>query len=65
MAAQAQKKQQRYIILRKNQPTFELRPFSEKDPTFEQLQKDLEMAEEDVRVGRLYTQAEAEKMLGI
>ncbi len=65
VAAEAHKKNRRYIVLRKNQPIFELRPFSQKDVTFEQLQQDLALAEKDIRAGKLYTQAEVEKMLNL
>ncbi len=61
----AQKHRQRYIVLRKNEPIFELRPLSKKDVTLERLQHDLEKAEKDVQDGRLYTQEQVERMLNL
>ena len=58
-------KSTRYIVLRKNEPIFELRTLSKKDATLDRLQRDLAEAEEDVRKGRVYTQAEVEKMLNL
>lgn len=64
-ASQAHKRRERYIVLRKNEPIFELRPLSKKDATLEKLARDIEKAEEDVRKGRLYTQEDVERMLGL
>lgn len=59
----AQKKNRRYVVLRKNQPFFELRPLSAENASLEQLMADLEAAETDIRKGKLYTQKQVEKML--
>lgn len=61
----ATKKNQRYIILRKNKPIFELRPISAKDLAREQFFSEIEEARADVKAGRVYTQAQVEKALGL
>lgn len=65
VANRARAKRERYIVLRKNEPIFELRPLSKKDATLEKLARDLAEAEADVRAGRVYTQKQVEKMLGL
>ena len=65
MANQALKKKERLIVLRKNVPVFELRPLSKQDATLERLLLDLQEAEDDVKAGRLHSQEEVEKMLGL
>ena len=65
VALRARKERRRYIVLRKNEPLFELRPISKKDATLEQLQQALKKAEEDIRKGNLYSQKEVEKMLNL
>ena len=62
---QALKKNERLIVLRKNVPIFELRPLSKKDAILERLVLDLQEAEADVKAGRLYSQEDVEKMLGL
>jgi PHD/YefM family antitoxin component YafN of YafNO toxin-antitoxin module len=62
---QAQKKNERMIILKKNSPVFELRPLSKKDASLEKLFLDLDEAMDDVRQGRTYSHAEIKKMFGI
>lgn len=64
-ASQAHTQRERYIVLRKNEPIFELRPLSKEDATLEKLAHDIALAEEDVRKGRLYSQADVERMLGL
>ncbi len=63
VARRAHTHRERYIVLRKNEAIFELRPLSKKDATLERLQKDLKKAEADVRAGRLYTQEDVERLL--
>ncbi len=65
VAGEAHKRRERYIVLRKNEPIFELRPLSKKDATLEKLVHDIELAQEDVRKGRVYSQEEVERMFGI
>ncbi|PIS05020.1 MAG: hypothetical protein COT81_03390 [Candidatus Buchananbacteria bacterium CG10_big_fil_rev_8_21_14_0_10_42_9] len=62
---QARKKNQRLIVLRKNQPLFELRPLTDEESLTETLRRDIAQAKKDVNRGNLYTTAEAEKMLGL
>jgi antitoxin (DNA-binding transcriptional repressor) of toxin-antitoxin stability system len=65
LAQKARKNNERLIILRKNEPIFELRPLSKKDATLEKLMRDIEEAREDVKAGRVYTTEEVRKNLGI
>ena len=65
VATHAQKHGERYIVLRKNEPMFELRPISKKEATLEHLMNDIAQAEKDVKAGRTYSQADVERMLGL
>lgn len=62
---QALKKNQRLIVLRKNQPIFELRPLTKEGIYLESVMVKIKRAEEDVRQGRVYTQEEIEKKYGL
>ena len=62
---QARKKNERLIILRKNEPIFELRPLARGGVFTESFYKDIAEAKEDVRKGRTYTQKEVEKKFGL
>ncbi|MFH1978768.1 MAG: hypothetical protein ABII97_00015 [Patescibacteria group bacterium] len=62
---EAELKNQRIIVLRKNKPIFELRPLSNASVFKESFIRDIEKAREDVRKGRVHSQAEVEKMLGL
>lgn len=61
----AQKKNERIIVLRKNKPIFELRPLSEKDVFIESFARDIEEARADKKFGRVKTQSQVEKMFGL
>ncbi|MEK7532518.1 MAG: hypothetical protein AAB579_02865 [Patescibacteria group bacterium] len=61
----ALKKKERLIVLRKNEPLFELRPLSKKDVILERFLLSIREAEEDVKAGRVYSQEEIEKMFGL
>ncbi len=61
----AQKKKERVIVLRKNQPIFELKPLSGEEALVESFWRDIEEAREDVRKGRVYSQEYIEKMVGL
>ena len=61
----AEKKKERLIVLRNNEPIFELRPIPKKDRVIEKLLLDIEKAREDVKKGDVYTIEQAEKMLGL
>ncbi len=62
---QARKKNERLIVLRKNEPIFELIPLSAKDSLAESLLRDVEEARADIKAGRVYSQKEVEKMFGL
>lgn len=61
----AQKNNERIIVLRKNKPIFELRPLSDEAALAESFIRDIEEAREDVKKGRVHSQQDIEKMLGI
>lgn len=65
ITTEAQKKNERVIVLKKNKPLFELRPLSEKERVLEKLLLDVEKAQEDVRAGRVYSLDEVRDHLGI
>ena len=65
ISRQAEKKQERIVVLRKNNPVFELRPLSGEDALLESLRRDIEEAKRDVRTGRIYSQKTVEKRLGL
>ncbi len=65
ISSQAQIKNQKLIILKKNQPIFELHPLSKKESILENLIKDVDEALDDVKNKRLLTQKEVENMLGV
>ena len=61
----ARKKNQRLIVLRKNEPIFELRPLSKKDATLERLALDIHEGLEDVKAGRVYSHEEIKDFFGL
>lgn len=61
----AQKKNERIIVLRKNQPVFELRPLSAEDFIIESFRRDIDEARSDKKKGMVKSQAEVEKLLGL
>ena len=61
----AQKKKERIIVLRKNKPIFELRPLSDEDIYKESFIRDVKEAVADKKAGRVKSQAQVEKMLGL
>lgn len=63
VAMQAKKRNERLILLRKNEPIFELRPLSKRDAVLEKLKGDIRDAEQDVKEGRLYSIEEVEALL--
>jgi antitoxin (DNA-binding transcriptional repressor) of toxin-antitoxin stability system len=65
VASRARLRRERVIVLRKNEPIFELRPLSKKDAILERLAADLKKAERDVKAGRLYSQRDVERALGL
>ena len=65
LSAKARQKKERLILLCNNEPIFELRPLSKQDATLEALSRDLRAAEQDVKRGRTFTQAQVEKRFGL
>ena len=61
----ALKNKERLIVLRKNKPIFELKPFSESDTIAESFRRDITEARHDGRDGRMYSQRDIEKKLGL
>jgi len=61
----AQKDNQRIIVLRKNKPIFELRPLSDENALAESFRRDVEEARADKKAGRVYTQAQIEEKFGL
>ena len=59
------KKKERLIILRKNEPLFELRPLSGKDVFENRLLLDLKQAEKEVKQGKSISLDEATQQLGL
>ncbi|HEX3099621.1 MAG TPA: hypothetical protein VHQ41_01470 [Patescibacteria group bacterium] len=64
-AKSSKKNKQRLVILNRNVPIFEVRPISEKDFTLEKLSSKIERGLKDVKAGRVYTQAQVMKSLGL
>lgn len=62
---EAQKNNQRLIILRKNEPIFELRPLSKKDAVLEKLTIDINNALEDLKNNKIYSHAEIKSLFGV
>lgn len=65
ITSNAYRKKERLIVLRKNEPIFELRPLSRKDALLEGFLLSIREAEEDIKAGRVYRQEEVEKMFGL
>ena len=63
ISREAKQKNQRLIILRKNEILFELRPLT--NPSLEQLLLDVEKARDDVRRGRLYAPDDVKRILDL
>ena len=65
ITSDAYRKKERLIILRKNEPLFELRPLSKKDVVLERFLLSIREAEEDVKAGRVYTHEEIMRYFGL
>ncbi|MBI4457512.1 hypothetical protein HY633_00950 [Candidatus Uhrbacteria bacterium] len=59
----ARKKNQRLIVLRKNQPMFELLPLDPEQLELEKFLPEIEAAREEIRQGKFYTLEEVRKKL--
>jgi len=62
---QAHKNNVRLVVLRKNEPIFELRPLSGSDSLAESFRRDIEEARADIRAMRVYSQKDIKKKLGL
>ena len=63
-AKTAQEQKERIVIMNRNKPLFEIKPFAEDEYLDSFVQSVLE-AERDVEAGNFYTSAEVKKELGI
>lgn len=61
----AQKKNVRYIVLRKNIPVLEVKSIDEKKFVLEHLEQELTEARAQVKAGQVYTQDEVLKEFGL
>ena len=64
ISAEAIRKKQRVIVLRKNTPVFALIPLSPKDIVLWKFNHDIEEAKQSVRTGKTYSTAEVRRLLG-
>ncbi len=65
ISAEAQKKHERVIVLRKNKPIFELKPLAHNDLLIETFRRDIEEARASAHAGNVYTHDEVRKTLGL
>ncbi len=65
VSEQMLKRGERVIVLRKNKPIFELRPLKDDEALVESFRRDIEEARADVRAGKVHTQAQVRKKLGL
>jgi hypothetical protein len=63
-AKTAREKKQRIVVMNRNKPLFEIKPFAEDEYLDSFVQSVLE-AERDIAAGNFYTSAEVKKELGI
>jgi hypothetical protein len=62
---QAKKNNWRYIILNRNKPIFEVNAIRKQDVGLEKLAADIAEARESVRKGRVYSEQEVRRRLGL
>ncbi len=65
IAKDSKKQNQKLIILNRNTPILEVKPLSDKDFTLENLALGLQQGLADAKYGRVYSQTQIEKMLGL
>lgn len=63
-AKKARKGNVRYIVMNRNSPLFEIKPFAENEG-LENVFADITAAEKEIKAGRVYSQEQIEKMLGL
>ncbi|PIS32322.1 hypothetical protein COT40_00705 [Candidatus Peregrinibacteria bacterium CG08_land_8_20_14_0_20_41_10] len=61
----AQKKQIRYVVMYHSRPILEVSPLSSEEIVLEELAGEIAEARRQVRQGKVYTQAETYKRLGL
>ena len=64
-SAKAKKHGWRYVVLNRNVPIFEVKPFSKKEAIMEKLAADIAEARQQVRDGKVYTMEEVRRHLGL
>ena len=62
---QANNKQIRYIVLKKNVPVLEINPIDEKEFAYVRLSREIEASEKQIKEGKFYTQEEVMKEFGL
>ena len=62
---EARRKNQRLIILKKNKPIFELKPFSEEESALEKLIIDVRDGLDDMANGRVYSHDDMKSLFGL
>jgi len=65
LAKRAQDKNERLVVLRKNEPIFEVRPFKNGENVLTRLLNELQEAQAEVSSGKFYTEEEIIKEFGI
>ena len=65
ISTQAQKNNQRLIILRKNEPIFELIPLSKKESNLEKISLEIEEGLNDLKEGNVISHADVKKRFGL
>ena len=64
-AAKVQKKNARFVVMKKNKPLFEVTPLNDEAYYSEEFRKGIKRALADVKAGRVYSSEEVRKYLGI
>ena len=62
---EARKNNERIIVMRKNQPIFELRPLSADESFIESFRQDIEMARKQAKKGEVHSQDDILRELGL
>jgi hypothetical protein len=65
ISEEALRKNQRLIILKKNQPIFELKPLPKEDAVLEKLVLDVQVGLEDMKNKRVYSHEEMKSLFGL
>lgn len=64
-SAKAKRNGWRYVVLNRNMPIFEVKPFSKKEAIMEKLAADIAEARQQVRDGKVHTMEEVRRHLGL